>query len=84
MVGKFFEVQLMAEGGGRLVLNEDHIVAVKKRDQGGYRVWLSTELEIGDEPDRLLVLAGTSAPKDVRVFNCQSPDLDKLFTDVKP
>jgi len=38
----------MAEGGGRVALNVDHIVAVKKRDGGGYRVWLSTDLEVGD------------------------------------
>lgn len=76
---KFYEVKLMVEGGGQLKLNEDHIVAIKKRNAGGFRVWLSTPMSVGDEPDRLLVLAGASGEKSVSALNVTSTDLDDLF-----
>jgi hypothetical protein len=75
---KFYEVNVLPEGGP-VKINEDHIVAVKQRKAGGYRVWLSTEIEVGDEPDRLLVLGGNAGPKSVKVLNVQSTDLDELF-----
>jgi hypothetical protein len=78
-VTKFYEVSLLAEGGGTLKLNEQHIVGVKKRTAGGYRVWLSHEMEVGDEPDQLLKNAGTADPRTVKVLNVSSTDLDALF-----
>lgn len=81
----FFEVTLMHEGGGSLKLNAAHIVAVKKREKGGFRVWLSAPMEIGDEPDRLLVLAGMADDlKTASVLNVASTDLEALFPTDRP
>lgn len=83
-MSKFYQVELMYEGGGVLKLNEEHILAVKQRTGGGYRVWLTMPLEVGDEPDRLPVLSGqvdeVKRHGGLRVLNVQSDELASLFT----